>query len=86
MWVGTGFTVSGGGLMCRCWFQSFGLVMFGAPGPPFRRTDRPKISLFFPLSRLKIPSFCFSLGAFSWNFGGVLKAGKLKCARLGLVV
>ena len=29
------FTVSWGRFTCGCWFQGFGLVMFGGPGPPF---------------------------------------------------
>ena len=33
------------GFTCGCWFQSFGLIMFGAPGLPF--PGPPKISLFF---------------------------------------
>ena len=39
----------------------------------------PKISLFF----FPFRSFCVSLGVFSLNFGGISKAGTLKCARLG---
>ena len=45
--------------------------------------DRPKFRSFFSLSRRKIRSFLPSLGVFSLNFGGVLKTGTLKCARLG---
>ena len=53
---------------------------------PLRRTlpsaGPPKISRFF-LSRHNFRSFLPSLGAFSWNFGGVFESQKLKCARLG---
>ena len=38
---------------------------------------------FFPLSSHNVHSFFPLLGVFSWNFGGVLKTGTLKCARLG---
>ena len=80
--VGVGFTVSVWG------FQSFGLVMFGAPGtalpgalpgPPFPWTPFPwtaqNFALFFP-----------SLGVFSWDFGGVLKhRDPSQCARCGVL-
>ena len=35
------------GFTCGCWFQGFGLVMLGAPRPPFS-LDRPKFPSFFP--------------------------------------
>ena len=47
-----------------------------SPGPP-------KISRFFFLSRRKFHSFFSLWGVFSLIFGGFLKAGTLKCARLG---
>ena len=62
------------------------------PGPPslakspstgHPSTWPPKISLFFFPFPPPFRSFCVSLGVFSLNFGGVLKAGTLKCARLG---
>ena len=41
------------GFTCGCWFQSFGLVMFGAPWTALPRTalplDHPKFRLFSPL-------------------------------------
>ena len=46
-----------------------------------RRVRGPKFRAFFPLPP-PFRSFCVSLGVFSWNFGGLLKAGTLKCARL----
>ena len=71
-----------------------------SPGPPFPRTalplDRPspappfpgppKISLFFPLSRLKIRSFLFFLGVFSWNFGGVFEGREAHMCTFGPLV
>ena len=54
--------------------------------PTFCRTapppDRPKFRFFFP-PRHNFHSFLSLLGVLSLNFGGVLKAGTLKCARLG---
>ena len=47
-----------------------------SPGPP-------QNFALVSFSRRKIRSCLLSLGVFSWNFGGVLKAGTLKCARLG---
>ena len=41
-----------------------------------------KISRFFFPFPPPFRCFCVSLGVFSWNFGGVLKRGALKCARL----
>ena len=82
---------------CGCWFQGFGLVMFGAPEPPFR--DRPSRdhsswdhlspgppkfrSFFFSLSHHDFHSF-FSL---SWGpfveIWGCSKRRAPKCAHLG---
>ena len=50
-------------------------------GPPLRRTAQ-NFALFFP-PRHNFHSFFSLLGVLSLNFGGVLKAGALKCARLG---
>ena len=61
------------GFTCGCWFHGFGLVLFGAPGPPCRETAQ-KFALCFSLSRRKICSLLPSLGVFSWNFGGVFEA------------
>ena len=77
-----------------CWFHGFRVGVsrfwfgqFGAPGTALPLDalplDRPKFPSFFSLSRRKIRSFLPSLGVFSLNFGGVLKTGTLKCARLG---
>ena len=49
-------------------------------GPPFPWTAQ-NFALFFSLSH-RISFFLLSLEVFSLNFGGVLKAGALKCARL----
>ena len=50
-------------------------------GPFLRRTAQN--FAFFLTSRSHFRSFSVSLGVFSLHFGGVLKAGTLKCARLG---
>ena len=64
-------------MLCVCGECVQGLS--AGPPPP----GPPKISLFFPLP----PQFSFflpSFGVFSWNFGGVLRPGPLKCGVLGL--
>ena len=83
----------GGGFTCGCWFQNFGLVMFGAPGTTALNWTAlprnclspgpPKISLFFSLSRRKIRFLLSSLGGLLVEFWWCLKDGTLKCARLG---
>ena len=57
------------------------LDLLPPPPDPLRRTAQN--FAFFSLSRLHFVLFCVSLGVFSLNFGGFLKAGTLKCARLG---
>ena len=72
--VGVGFTVSVWGFTCGCWFQGFGLVMFGAPGTALPRTALPGTTLpgtalpkttlpgtALPLDRPKFRSFFFPL-------------------------
>ena len=89
--VGACFTVSWSGVSRVGWFQCFGLVMFGAPGPPFQ--DRPsqdrgppsRTAQNFALFSRPPPqnSFFSSLsGCLIVEFG----AGTHKCARLGSLV
>ena len=60
-------------------------------GPKFRvfffPSPAPILALLWGSSRVSLwgllVSFFLSLGVFSWNCGGVLEAGTLKCARLG---
>ena len=54
----------------------------GAPKGGGPKGGGPKISRFFCSLPPEISFFLLSLGVFSWNFGGVLKTGTLKCARL----
>ena len=55
------------------------------PPPPdrLRRTALPKFRSFFPSPATVFILFSLSCWSFSLNFGGVLKTGTLKCARLG---
>ena len=86
--VDVGFTVSWCGVSCvGCWFQGFGLVVFGAKdrpsrGPPFPWTAQN--FALFSLSHRKIRSFLPSLGVFSWNFGGVFEGRDRKMCPFGL--
>ena len=66
--------------LCVCWSKICALPDFPPPPPALCRAQN--FDLFSP-SRHNFFSFFALLGVLTLNFGGVLKAGTLKCARLG---
>ena len=72
----------GGGEGCDHGPKKWGFEGGGFEGWGPEGWETQNFALFFP-SRRKIRSFLPSLGVFLLNFGGVLKTGALKCARLG---
>ena len=75
------------GVGFHMWVLDWTALPGALPGTTLPGTALPgtaqNFAFFFFLLPSEIALFLLSRGVLSWNFGGVLKAGTLKCARLG---